>query len=294
MENELLEHALKYAEKGWHIFPTREKEGIPFKNKKGELETPKTKTPYLAGGFKIASNNKEQIIEWWKRFPNAGIGVACGASNLVVIDIDTKGGRNGFENYMNMNIPDGGALHGLTPSGGYHIIFSGVMRTSANVKAGVDIRSEGAYIVAPPSWIILDGEKKSYVAVDDWDRVPVNVPSILQEKLDWLKGKNKKKSPTKSFSDEEIDLDKLIPRVKNAMTSIPQWMCDDYHSWVTVGLALKTLGDAGFEIWDKWSKKSEKYDRDAVITRWEKFNPYEVKIATIFYYAKHAPKELLK
>jgi hypothetical protein len=52
------------------------------------------KHPRTEHGFKDASKDPEQIRAWWKRWPDAPIGVATGeVSNFVVVDVDLgKGG----------------------------------------------------------------------------------------------------------------------------------------------------------------------------------------------------------
>lgn len=290
MENILLKKAIEYANRGWYVFPCREKPSRPFLSKNGKEIIIRPKAPYIKHGFQNASTDVDQISEWWNRYPNAGIGISCGASNLVVLDIDVRDGKQGFENFMKMGISEEGALHAKTPSGGVHIIYKGLMNSHANVKIGVDVRSKGAYIVAPPSWILEDGQKKFYSQSDDWNREPVCVPAELEYKLNWLRGKDKKKETNKKpfFDNSPIG----IKRVEKALETLPQWMCDDYFSWVNIGMALKTLGDAGFSLWDKWSKKSDKYDPEALEMRWDKFVPNEITVASIFYYAKKAPKKL--
>lgn len=280
-----LEQAIAYAnKKGWYVFPTREKPSLPFETEDG-IEILPVKSPYTTNGFLDASRDVDVIKAWWEQHPNAGIGVSCGHSNLVVIDIDTKDGRKGFENFMNLHVSDEGALHSITPSGGAHIVYSGQVRSRANRWAGIDIRSKGAYIVAPPSWIYDDnGEKSFYIAVDDWERIPVDIPPSLDEKLDKLAGKEKKSSGQKFTKQESPE--ETIRRVRDALDKIPSQYCDEYFSWISVGLALKTLGDSGFELWDAWSRKSSKYTPKACTYRWKKFNPNEIGLGTIFYLAK--------
>lgn len=290
MQLSLLETAIKYANAGWYVFPTRERPSKPFVTKTGKTKILPAKAPYYKGGFYLATLDIKQITEWWTKHPNAGIGISCGPSNLVVVDIDVKDGRKGFDNFMSLQISDEGALHSATPSGGTHIIYTGNMNSWANVEAGVDLRSSGAYFVAPPSWIVNEiGEDKGYyVALDDWDRVPVQTPISLEEKLDKLRGHHKQSSKSKYTCNEPLE--KTITRVKDALEKIPLIYCDEYFSWVSIGLALKTLGNDGFVLWDNWSKKSHKYDYEACASRWDSFEPNEIGLGTIFFLAKSGDK----
>lgn len=287
MENRLLERALWIAkERNMHVFPCREKHSKPFLNNKGKLVVASVKAPYVKGGFTVATRDETKIIEWWTKYPNAAIGVDCTKSKLVVIDIDVRNGKKGFDSFMSMGIPEDGAFHVITPSGGLHVIFSGEMNSHADVSNGVDIRAKGAYFIAPPSWIIDDdGKKKCYTALEEWDDTPAHFPPSLPDAINKLRKKNniKKKTTSRQFSEP---LDKTLKKAKLALDSLPQWCCDDYFMWVDIGLSLKTLGNDGLELWDEWSRKSSKYDRDALLYRWENFNPRDITIASLFFYAK--------
>jgi hypothetical protein len=294
MNNILLEEAIRYAERGWFVFPTRPMKSKPFevvlRDGTKKTKTLPAKSPYYKGGFMNATRDVEQIKEWWKKHPEAGIGISCGHSGLVVVDIDVKDGRKGFDNFMSLNISDEGALHASTPSGGLHIIYSGSTNSYANIKSGVDLRSVGSYIVAPPSYIYdCEGKKKKYVRLDDWDRTPMEVPIYLFEKLDTLKDKTKpEKKQGRTIITE--DLDKTIEKAKKALDKLPQEFCENYFQWIEIGLSLKSLGDAGYELWKEWSKKSSKYEEDACEYRWERFDPRDITIASLLFYAKEASR----
>lgn len=286
----LLNDAIEYAKRGWFVFPTREKASKPFTNDKGKIVIIPVKAPYLKGGFMGASTDIDKIKEWWTKYPNAGIGISCGHSGLVVVDIDIKDGRDGFRNFMSMNVSDEGALHAITPSGGTHIVYSGNMKSHANIKTGVDIRSQGAYIVAPPSWIMgEDGQRHYYIKVDDWDKTPAPVPPSMESALDKLKGKTTSGSGKKAIINEPLEV--TVSRLKQALELVPMEYCNDYFRWVEAGLALKTLGDDGFNLWNEWSKKSPKYDYDACVYRWDKFEPNDIGIGTIFFWAGQGAME---
>lgn len=61
----------------------------------------------------------------------------------------------------------------------------------------------------------------------------------------------------------------------------------DYWTWLRVGMALKWgLGDAGFDIWDQWSSKDEKYDSSEMAYKWNSFNRGGITAGTIIHYAQ--------
>jgi hypothetical protein len=136
--SELLEAAVGYTERGWAIFPCR----------------PRRKKPLTAHGFHDASVSATVVREWWTAWPAANIGVACGPSGLVVLDID-RGGLDPFDALL--------AEHGLpctflsaTGGGGNQLVYRvppGHHARNSASKLGprLDVRGDGGYVIAPPS-----------------------------------------------------------------------------------------------------------------------------------------------
>lgn len=141
--NILLDAALAYAKKGWSVFPCRE-----------------NKSPMITGGkgFKEATTDEEQIRQWWKEYPQALIGIATGAvSGIVVLDVDNHSKENnGIESMRDILAKHKDfkfTIKASTPSGGYHFYFKHQfdIRAQIGYAPGVDIKSDGGYVIAPPS-----------------------------------------------------------------------------------------------------------------------------------------------
>jgi Bifunctional DNA primase/polymerase, N-terminal len=145
--NSPLDVALAYAqERGWPIFPTRL---VPRPD--GTLN----KIPCIKWGTG-ASRDPAMIRQWWARWPDAVISIPTGkASGVVVLDIDRKKGRNGFDTlayHLDKGVlPDTPMSH--TPSGGLHVFFARTeleIRNSAGALGiGLDIRGDGGQVVLP-------------------------------------------------------------------------------------------------------------------------------------------------
>ncbi len=134
--SELLNAALEYAELGWPVFPC----------------LPGTKVPATSSGVKDATTNTRQIRAWWHIWPTANIALACGDIVAIDVDVDEAKGINGMASLACMQaIPK--TVWQRTPRGGAHYLF----RTDyppANrngFRAGIDIRSNGYYIILAPS-----------------------------------------------------------------------------------------------------------------------------------------------
>lgn len=177
----MLEEALFYAQKGWYVFPCREKPGAPY-IKNGQTIIPCEKSPYTFNGLNDATLDEDQIKKWWGAWNDALIGVNAGLSNLFVVDIDKKN-VNGFDTYSKWDINDVAGLRTITPSGGMHIIFTGKGKTNTNATTGIDTRGEGGYFIAPPSKILEGAYCGEYKRSGDWSKSPGVIPNGLMEKL---------------------------------------------------------------------------------------------------------------
>jgi hypothetical protein len=135
-ENPRMARALRYASRGYRVFPC-----IPGK-----------KRPLTTNGHKDATTDADQIIAWWTKWPDANIGIAT--QGLVAVDID------GAQNLWPVDPQQRADLHeaptAFTPRGGVHHLFQcddpRVLRCTASTLApGVDTRSNGGYIIVAPS-----------------------------------------------------------------------------------------------------------------------------------------------
>lgn len=147
--------ALRYAERGWPVFPVHGlKDGKCSCGR--HCKTP-GKHPAIQKGHNAATTDTETIRKWWRKHPERNIGIRTGAeSGLVVIDIDPRhGGDATLSDAVSENddLPD--TLTANTGGGGFHLFFrhpGGKVKTSTNVLGeGVDVRGDGGYIVAAPS-----------------------------------------------------------------------------------------------------------------------------------------------
>jgi putative DNA primase/helicase len=176
--------ALFYARRGWPVFPCREHDGEPYRNAKGEMVTPMAKSPYIKGGVDRspgkgnATTDERQIAEWWRRWPNALIGLPMGENGLFALDFDPRkdervdeatGEVTIVEFTLEQQKADTEAQIGCelpislavrTPSGGVHVYYrqpddgGEPLRNRGVLPEHVDTRGQGGYVIAPPSKIV--------------------------------------------------------------------------------------------------------------------------------------------
>lgn len=140
-----LKAALEYASKyHWAVFPV----------------SAKTKKPLTPHGCKDAKKTPGAIKAWWKKWPDASVGIATGSiSHLVVIDedLDEERGLDGIQSVVewqrdNGQLPD--TIMAITGRGGNHLYYhyeGDDIKNRAGLLEGVDVRGEGGYVIAPPS-----------------------------------------------------------------------------------------------------------------------------------------------
>lgn len=77
-----------------------------------------------------------------------------------------------------------------------------------------------------------------------------------------------------------------VERVKSALFAIPGF--DDREKWLRVGMMLHSTGwDSAFDLWTRWSKRSEKYDEADQRRVWQSFkSDGSLTIATLFHLAR--------
>jgi len=159
--------ALEWARRGFPVFPLIEN----------------TKLPLWADSWVTTATTNEAAIRSMWTDPVMGYerdyNIGCLCNDYVVVDIDTKKGKDGYNQYLQM----GGTFDTLvvrTTSGGYHCYFYGPPSSNAALAAGaggVDVRSHNGYVVAPGS--VVDGVP--YTIVNDTELAWI--PKSIEQRL---------------------------------------------------------------------------------------------------------------
>jgi P4 family phage/plasmid primase-like protien len=154
---------------GWVLFPLAGNSKTP----------PKGVTGHLAWNLE---DSRDAIDLLQNESMNVGL-VTGAPSDVVVIDVDPRHGGKYEDVERIANCQVNTRVH-ETQSGGWHFIFrypEGVSRVPCSVgrlSAGIDVRADGGYIVAPPS--TLDGNSYTVLHDRDMEYLP---PGILNKLL---------------------------------------------------------------------------------------------------------------
>lgn len=174
-----LQKALALAERGLPVFPAR-------------LGVDGSKSPLIGGGngHLDGTTDPAQITEWWTKYPNAPVGVHVGGANLIVLDIDVKNGKDGWESLDQawLDIPDTFGYD--TPSGGRHLVYKHEEGLTLSQSSGYR-KMQGVDTRAGSSWVLWNGPvppENAFADAPEWllDETPVKSSAAFQgEVSDW-------------------------------------------------------------------------------------------------------------
>ena len=84
---------------------------------------------------------------------------------------------------------------------------------------------------------------------------------------------------TKQTSTDSFLAPSLIDDLRSALAHMPS---DDRDLWQRMGHSLKTIGNAGLDLWLAWSTKSSKFDVSDAHRAWESFKPTNTGYQAVF------------
>ncbi|MER7420662.1 bifunctional DNA primase/polymerase [Micromonospora peucetia] len=196
----LLAAALAHAARGWHVFPLRPDDKRPaFPDHTADTCTQADPRCRAAGrhlGWEDrATTDPDRIRRAWSTHPY-GVGIACGPSGLVVVDLDVPktaddtppadwtGARDGLDVLAALADRHGGSIDTTytvtTGRGGSHLYYrhptaGPQLRNTTGDRGGlgwkVDTRAHGGYVVAAGS----TAAGRPYAVALDCDPAPLPV-----------------------------------------------------------------------------------------------------------------------
>ena len=126
----------------------------------GVCESP-GKHPMTPNGHLDATTDVGRIEAWWRAHPTANVGLACGPSQLIVLDVDPR--NHGDDELAALLAQEGETLPDTwtvgTSRGGVHHYFRWPAETPddplprfvRNLCPGVEVKGAGGYVVTPKS-----------------------------------------------------------------------------------------------------------------------------------------------
>lgn len=186
---------------------------------------PRTSTIPGTGGHYKATCDEEQIWKWWKRRPNALIGMPMGArTGIWALDVDTSEDHDdGLKAW-----PKIAAKHPAivtrehrSATDGSHLIFiweaeNPIACSSGALPAGIHVKGMGGYIVVPPS----KRKGRAYSVFKDID--PVEPPRWL---VDLIRGdRQQSRAPNEVLTaDDPAKVAYAVRVTPNELRGWPEW-----------------------------------------------------------------------
>lgn len=223
------------------------------------------KRPLTPTGYKSASKDPEQIATWKKGNP-ALWGIPCAPNGFFAVDIDPAGFEY-WQQLIGKHGPFPYGPHHKTPRGGDHYLFKlPDFPLPGKLAEGIDLKCNG---------YICDGHGYSWEAGHD-------LKSPIPDAPAWLLNMIRPNQPRVDNHEYSTSTDEAA----SLLSRLSQYRCDAYQEWVSVGMALSELGDAGLTLWDQWSQKSQKYKPGETERKWKTFVPGQgLTLASLHYWA---------
>lgn len=260
-ERDLLSAALAYAARGMAVFPLAAGKKIPL-------------IPKAKGGRGVwdATTDVTKIQGWWSAAPRANIGVAAGASGLLLVDVDAKNGRDGFTSWEVLraeHLFDDTTPHVWTPNNGKHLWFAApagvqLRNTDDELGPGIETKANGKYCVAPPSRL-ADGRGYRWDERLNLDTVPIApLPQVLCE---LLKPRERAARPaTRPAPRPDVTGD--LATVQDALRHLDPW-AGGYDWWLAILMAIHSEfpGAEGLAVAGAWADGKD----GEVEAKWQSF-----------------------
>jgi hypothetical protein len=185
----LLEAALGYAARGIPVYPVHWPHPTPggaslaCSCPRGAACDRAAKHPLVRHGVKEATTDPDRIGRWWRRWPQANLGLATGIV-FDALDIDGPAGQTALRQLpgaVGLRLP--GPLV-ATGGGGWHHWFTptGLGNRPPRGLAHIDWRGIGGCVLAPPS---RHASGQHYRWLVGLDQAPLpEVPAALRVRLD--------------------------------------------------------------------------------------------------------------
>lgn len=224
-------------------------------------------------------------------------------SDLVVLDLDNLKSpvcqklKSLAEQCCNFSVRTSKGYH-------YYFKFNRELKKTRHVKGEFDYLADGSIVFAPPTKYKKEGKDVSYTAIS----IPAQGESLNHMSDELIEELNKyfihNAKPHKDFTAvckkeiKQVDKSKNTKfeklsndQMKIVLEKLHISRSNDYSFWMMCGLALK--GDGyDFELWDNFSKRSDKYQDGETYYMWYKhLNTNQLTTSTLMYWLKTDSRE---
>lgn len=240
------------------------------------------KTPYyLSGSIRRGILDTEADIDQLgslqdalaeeQRGDYAGVGFALSGEGVGAFDLDwiLDGQGKLIETHPGYDLAIQAEVAGCymekSPSGFGLRIVGPCTNTTAYSKDGLEYWGAKRFVTLtgdlwanPQGWVSLDDLRKPFGSVDNPEKTAVDA---------------------EDGEDGVIMTPRVIDELRSALQAIPS---DERELWIRLGMALKTIGPKGRELWLEWSRKSQAFDEEDAFRVWETLRPRNTNYKVVF------------
>ena len=215
-------------------------------------------------------------------------------SDITVLDVDSQ---TSYDTLTSKH-PELLNCYTVKTNKGYHIYFkyNQIIKTTTDAFINIpniDIRNNGAFVVAPPTTYIL--QNKTVVTYTSKDGLFIDFPEYLKTSLKQFQIiVEKVKISKKQIKNkpEPLPVAVLVDIVPNEVdrqfindiieSGLITHLSTNYMDWIKIGFVFKhTLGQGGIDMFHKFSKLSPEYNESAVLSFWNTPQTYSGKPSTL-------------
>lgn len=245
--------------------------------------------PRLSWNDYFARLMNDTEIDAAATWPGCGIGVCLGGlSGVIALDLDAEGDlATALLEIMPPSPVAKVGAKGLTRF--YRFNGEHSKNWHAEGSTALELLSDNRQTVIPPTMhpqtntpYYWAGESLTDVEKSDLPTLPGDFLAKVQEVIGRYNGRESGGSGApmgdtiKPFDLGEGDVESL----REALTYLDP---DPQDNWVRVGMALTSIGDVGFDLWDEWSQRSDKYAANRPGLMRKRWNGWEVREGGLTY-----------
>jgi P4 family phage/plasmid primase-like protien len=254
---------------------------------------------------------KKCINKYWNSF----VLLTGKINNIIVVDIDNIEHWKQLLKKHNQIEPD--TVKATSGNGGIHLYFKycedfDFIKTntkSFDSDFDIDVRTDGGCIIVPPSKYFNKKYNKEVEYIwnkNIFDNEIAVIPNwmiklLLEHRLEKETIKIIKKNQSnidcaldyntnsQNINKEDSEINFTIDDIEYIIDMLSEDRCNNYSDWINIGMCLFNINKNYLVIWNKWSKKSEKYENGICENKWKTFkkNNNGFQIGSLLMWAKY-------
>ena len=260
---------IEFAEAGLFVFPCVPGMRVPLRGLKWTEK---------------ATNDPDKVRRAMTKHPDWNWACAPGKSGHSVLDIDVKKDKDGWAalRQHGLVLPED-TFRVSTPNGGLHIYFKGVMSSRTGALLGLDIKSDGGYVLIPGSRVTDSDKPYEVIAGSLEDHFP-EAPEWLHK----LAGPRAEKDPNSKEPLVEWDLEHNVAiAIKYLEGAAPMAIENHAGDSATLQVALM-VKDFGISPLKNLELLAEHWNDTKAVPPW-RLDELETKVVNAYLYGRNAP-----